>query len=150
MVTFSEVPDEISLCINITNCPNHCAHCHSSYLWDDIGEPLNETSLEALIKENTGITAVCFMGGDISPSEVNKLALWTMQHYPSIKVGWYSGRDIISPEINLEYFGFIKYGHYDFRKGPLNKETTNQVMLRIHRKEGRTITENITERFWSK
>ena len=31
-VTFAEVPDEISLCINITNCPNRCPGCHSPEL----------------------------------------------------------------------------------------------------------------------
>ena len=41
MVTFSEVPDEISLCIEISNCKCHCKNCHSPYLPDDIGEELN-------------------------------------------------------------------------------------------------------------
>ena len=40
LVSFQEVPDEISLCINISNCPCHCDGCHSPYLADDIGEYL--------------------------------------------------------------------------------------------------------------
>ena len=36
-VTFAEVPNEISLCINISNCPCKCHNCHSSYLAEDIG-----------------------------------------------------------------------------------------------------------------
>ena len=28
-ITFAEVPDEISLCINLTNCPHKCIGCHS-------------------------------------------------------------------------------------------------------------------------
>ena len=36
-VTFAEVPNEISLCINISNCPCNCKGCHSSYLAEDIG-----------------------------------------------------------------------------------------------------------------
>ena len=36
-ITFSEVPDEITLCINISNCPCHCKGCHSPYLAEDIG-----------------------------------------------------------------------------------------------------------------
>ena len=31
-VTFSEFPDEIALCINISNCPWHCPGCHSPEL----------------------------------------------------------------------------------------------------------------------
>ena len=49
-VTFAEVPNEISLCINISNCPCHCINCHSSYLAEDIGEPLNLDNLVKLIK----------------------------------------------------------------------------------------------------
>ena len=32
MVTFSEIPDEVTLCINLTNCPYHCPDCHSKEL----------------------------------------------------------------------------------------------------------------------
>ena len=28
-VVFQEVPDEVTLAINITNCPNQCPGCHS-------------------------------------------------------------------------------------------------------------------------
>lgn len=28
-VTFAEVPDEISLTLNLTNCPYMCENCHS-------------------------------------------------------------------------------------------------------------------------
>ena len=74
LVTFSEVPDEISLCINISNCPHHCPSCHSPELRGDIGEPLTETVIEDLLTSNRGVTCVCFMGGDAEPLEVNKLS----------------------------------------------------------------------------
>lgn len=51
-VTFAEVPDEITLCINITGCKNGCKNCHSSYLAQDIGKPLNKSSLSELIEGN--------------------------------------------------------------------------------------------------
>ena len=73
-VTFSEVPDEITLCINISNCPHHCPGCHSPELWGNIGEPLTEAVIEDLLTSNRGITCVCFMGGDAEPLEVNKLS----------------------------------------------------------------------------
>ena len=44
LVTFAEFPNEISLCINISGCPNHCPGCHSPYLAQDIGEVLNKES----------------------------------------------------------------------------------------------------------
>ena len=73
-VTLLEIPDEITLCINISNCPCHCKGCHSPYLADDVGEILTFSRLEKLIKQNKGITAVCLMGGDNNPKEVNYYA----------------------------------------------------------------------------
>ena len=42
MITFSEVPDEISLCINISNCPIKCPDCHSKFLWENIGKEITD------------------------------------------------------------------------------------------------------------
>ena len=61
---FREFPDEVALLINISNCPNNCPGCHSSYLAQDIGEVLNEQALDDLIEEYSGITCIGFMGGD--------------------------------------------------------------------------------------
>ena len=49
-VTFAEVPNEISLCINISNCPCKCPNCHSSYLAEDIGTALSEDQLLSLMR----------------------------------------------------------------------------------------------------
>jgi anaerobic ribonucleoside-triphosphate reductase activating protein len=54
-ITFSEFPDEIALCINISNCPHHCEGCHSPELWKDTGNILNKSSLSKLIESNKGI-----------------------------------------------------------------------------------------------
>lgn len=73
-VCFAEVPDEIALCINLSNCPCHCKGCHSSYLAEDIGEVLTYSKIERLLEENKGVTAICFMGGDNNPELVNHYA----------------------------------------------------------------------------
>lgn len=148
LVGFAEIPDEISLCINISSCPCHCEGCHSSYLSQDIGEPLDLQHLTNLIDSNKGITCVCIMGGDANPSEVDDIAQDIKEYYPELKVGWYSGRDYISKDINLENFDFIKYGHYDKDKGPLNSKTTNQVMLEITVVNNKVFKKDITSRFW--
>ncbi len=148
LVSFAEFPDEISLCINISNCINRCFGCHSPYLQKDIGEPLDLQHLTNLIDKNKGITCVGLMGGDINPSEVDDIAQDIKEYYPELKVGWYSGRDYISKDINLENFDFVKYGHYDKDKGPLNSKTTNQVMLEIDVVDNRVFKKNITARFW--
>ena len=74
LVSFSEIPDEISLCINISNCPYNCIGCHSPYLKKDIGENLTIEKLDELITKNRGISCVCFMGGDSDPVYINRLA----------------------------------------------------------------------------
>lgn len=143
-VTFAEVPDEITLCINITGCKNGCKNCHSSYLAQDIGEPLDLQHLTNLIDSNKGITCVCIMGGDANPSEVDDIAQDIKEYYPELKVGWYSGRQELSKDIELSNFDFIKLGPYIKEFGPLNSKTTNQRFYKVS--DGELI--NITSRFW--
>lgn len=131
MVTFSEVPDEISLCIEIPNCPCHCKGCHSPYLAEDIGDVLNLQALTSLIDSNSGITCVCIMGGDANSSEVDDIAQDIKEYYPKLKVAWYSGKQELSKDINLEFFDFIKLGPYIEELGPLNSKTTNQRFYKV-------------------
>lgn len=81
LIGFREIPDEISLCINISNCPNNCPHCHSSYLKLDIGNILDYNKLDYLILNNHGISCVCFMGGDRNPEDIDLLAKYVKQNY---------------------------------------------------------------------
>ena len=130
MVVFEEIPDEITLAINITNCPCHCKGCHSEFLWEDKGILLTLEELDLLIDKNDGITTICFMGGDAEPELINALAEY-VHEVRHLKVGWYSGRDSYYKNINFNYFDYIKLGHYDEDLGGLNKETTNQRLFKI-------------------
>lgn len=183
-VTFAEIPDEITLCINLSNCPCHCKGCHSSYLAEDIGEVLTITRIEKLIKANKGITAICFMGGDNDPKLINHYArvikksyvdeveatykvnnivnlskgmslnpgdnIILLKNIPSpIKVGWYSGRQELAKEIDINNFDFIKLGPYLEEYGPLNCRTTNQKFYRIvHTSMGTSKMYDETFKFW--
>lgn len=151
-VTFAEVPDEITLCINISNCPCHCKGCHSAYLAEDIGKPLVGMILrEDIIERNRGITCVAFMGGDNDPEAINSLANYikTWPGLEHLKVAWYSGRQELSRSIDLMNFDFIKLGPYDEDKGPLNKRTTNQRFYEVfHFSTGRCELTDITHKFW--
>lgn len=142
-VTFSEVPDEISLCINISNCPCHCKNCHSSYLAQDIGTELTFNEVRKLIKKNSGVSCIALMGGDAEPDKVNTLASFIINHYNSIKVAWYSGRQELSNSIDLSNFDYIKLGPYKEEFGPLNSRTTNQRFYKVNGKE----LEDITSKF---
>ena len=129
-ITFQEIPDEITLCINISNCPCHCKGCHSSYLAEDIGEKLTLDKIYKLIENSEGITCICFMGGDSSPKEIDMFARCIKDLY-DIKVAWYSGRQELSKYINLKWFDFIKLGPYIEEFGPLNSKTTNQRFYQV-------------------
>lgn len=145
-VVFSEVPDEITLAVNISGCPCHCKGCHSAYLAEDTGNELNTTVLDELVKDRIGISCISFMGGDANPGEVEKLAKHIKEYY-KFKVAWYSGRESIT--INLDNFDYIKLGPYKEECGPLNKETTNQVFYKVvHMSSGENRLFDITYRFW--
>ena len=132
LVSFQEVPDEISLCINISNCPCHCEGCHSSYLAEDIGTELTWNELEKLIKNNIGISCVCFMGGDSCPDYIEQLALFIKyQSWYPLKVAWYSGKSSIPNDLDINIFNYIKVGPYIPKLGGLDKETTNQIMYKV-------------------
>ena len=145
LVSFQEVPDEISLCINISNCPCHCKGCHSAYLAEDIGTELTTEELRNLILNNKGITCVCLMGGDSDPSYIEELAIYLKSQawYP-VRVAWYSGRQYIPDEILVDHFDYIKIGPYIPELGGLDSENTNQIMYKIE--DGRLI--EITSKFW--
>ena len=145
-VVFNEIPDEVTLAIEITNCPGHCVGCHSPWLREDIGEELTPETLYELIDKNRGITCVCFMGEGKDPETLKKLAygIKLRSDYP-YKTALYSGREEIEDEM-YNYFDYVKLGPYIEAYGPLNKETTNQRLYEIT-DEGR---KDITNKFWKK
>lgn len=152
LIGFSEIPDEITLCINISNCPCNCKGCHSPYLAEDIGEELTCSKLEELLQANKGITCVSFMGGDIDPGEIVGLAKYIKTFYPGLKVAWYSGKQELPKHFNLEPFNFIKLGPYIEKLGGLDSKTTNQKMYQRVNKEFDDLYlngfEDITYKFW--
>lgn len=143
-IVFLEIPDQISLAINISGCPHRCPDCHSPYLREDIGECLTISSINDIINTHKGITCVLFMGGDR-----DKQCLITLASYVKSKgllTGWYSGEDTLDISLYKYYFDYIKVGSYKKELGPLNADTTNQRLYRIN---GDCI-EDITYRFLDK
>lgn len=130
LIVFKEVPDEITLAINITGCPVKCKGCHSKHLWENTGETLDFESLEKLIESNRGITCVAFMGGDADPKSVSELSRHIKSKY-GLKTCWYSGQTTQQAEKYAFSFDFLKTGPYDETYGPLDSKTTNQRFYRI-------------------
>lgn len=125
-ITFSEVPNEISLCINISNCLCHCEGCHSAYLRSNIGEELTTEKLDELILVNDGITCVCFMGEGNDPEILQSLITFLKKHWKHLKIALYSGREDIPEDFYWNNLDYLKIGPYKAKFGPLNKITTNQ------------------------
>lgn len=147
-IVFQEIPDEVTLAINISGCPCHCPGCHSHYLWEDIGLPLNTDAIDAFIDQyGRNITCIAFMGGDGDPKGVDMLAQYIHEEHPQYKVAWYSGRVRITSAVNKSDFDYIKVGPYLKHLGPLKSSTTNQ---RLYRQNDTGEFEDITSRFWRK
>jgi len=147
-IVFQEIPDEVTLAINISGCPCRCPGCHSRFLWEDIGEPLDAATLDTLVRTAVGdITCIAFMGGDGDPATVNALARYVRQTWPKYKVGWYSGRLRIPSLVCKTDFDYIKVGPFLKHFGPLNNPKTNQ---RLYHVEADGQLTDITYRFWKK
>ncbi len=145
-IVFQEIPDEVTLAINLSRCPNRCPGCHSPHLRDDIGDELSAERLAVLIDEyRNAATCVCFMGGDGAPAEVARLARIVKQTY-GLKIGWYSGCNALPTNFDADAFDYVKVGGYDARCGDLKSPTTNQRLYRIV--DGQMT--DITSRFWKK
>jgi anaerobic ribonucleoside-triphosphate reductase activating protein len=111
---------------------------------EDAGIILDENILVDLIeKYKNAITCICFMGGDSSPSEVEKLAAFLQKKY-SIKTGWYSGKSDIPADCSVQHFDYIKLGPYVQHLGGLNSATTNQRFYHVEN----GIMIDITNRFF--
>lgn len=132
-IVFQEVPNETTLAVNLSRCPNKCKGCHSAYLQEDVGEVLDEKIVAMLLRKyENAITCICFMGGDNDPQMVEQLSAFTKRHsIYKIKTAWYSGKSSLPDNCNLKHFDYIKIGPYIEEFGALESPTTNQRFYKI-------------------
>jgi anaerobic ribonucleoside-triphosphate reductase activating protein len=136
-IVFQEVPGEVTLAVNLSNCPNACRGCHSAHLQEDVGAVLDETVLsEWLARYGSAITCLCFMGGDADPQRVAALAAFLREQtkYP-LKIAWYSGKNTLPDPAPVACFDFIKLGAYREDLGGLSSPATNQRFYRMRQGE---------------
>lgn len=146
-VVFQEIPDEVTLAVNIAGCPNRCPGCHSPQLQQEIGEPLTPAVLAELLERyGDAVTCLCLMGGDGDPHEAARLALFARRLRPALRTGWYSGRATLPEGFDpAGVFDYVKLGPYIAARGPLDDPDTNQRLWRIL-PDGRH--EDLTPRLW--
>ena len=130
-IVFQEVPNEVTLAINISGCPHRCEGCHSEYLWRYEGDYISD-DLETIIQKYKDlITCVCFMGGDRSPKRINHLLQFVKEEY-DLKTAWYSGADKLNRYVSFANLNYFKLGPFRKDLGGLDKyPLTNQRMYQI-------------------
>jgi len=146
-IVFQEIPDEVTLAVNLSGCPCRCPGCHSKHLWGDTGEVLDGEAVECMLAhQKNEVTCLSLMGGDAQPQEVDRLAGWLRRHHPKLHIAWWSGRPLLSSQVSLANFDYIKLGPYLSHLGPLKSPRTNQRLYRVV--DG--MLQDITSHFWHK
>lgn len=140
-VVLEEVPDRVTLAVEIPNCQGSCPGCHSSFLKLDLGKELTAAEADRLVEDNFGVNCFLFLGEGNDHEALMKLAAHLRAAHPDLELALYSGRQEVEEEI-YEAFDFVKVGPYVEALGPLSETSTNQRMY-YHR-------EDITSRFWHK
>ena len=144
-IVFQDVPGEVTLSLNLSQCPNCCPGCHSPQLQEDIGYPLDDDMLNGLLdRYGRDVTCVCFMGGDREPAEVMRLA--RVVHESGLKTAWYSGRQDLPECFDSGALDYVKVGPYIESRGPLTNADTNQRMFRIEAGQMIDITSSFIRR----
>ena len=131
-ITFREVPNEVSLSINISNCPYHCKGCHSPHLQKNIGKELTIEVLDKLIKENEDkITCVTFLGDGGNIKELSTFIKYCKDQ--NLLTCLYTGSTELDKIVDICYgnLSYIKIGPYMEDKGALDSPTTNQRFFEI-------------------
>lgn len=132
-IVCQEIPDEITLAVNISCCPNRCTGCHSPWLWEDAGEEMSPEMISGLIDNySAAVTCFCFMGGDADPAEIRSLLSHVRKCYPHLKTAWYSGREVMPEGFGKDILDYVKLGPYVEALGGLKSPTTNQALFRIN------------------
>lgn len=154
-IVFEEIPDKVTLAVDISNCRGRCEGCHSPFLRDDVGEELSPSVADFLIADNFGVNCFLFLGEGNDIAALLSLAAYIRSAYPGLSLALYSGRTEVEDSI-YEAFDYVKVGPYIPARGPLNVRTTNQRLYFVSHDVGGSSDaggkdyrlEDITSRFW--
>lgn len=142
-ITFSEVPDEISLTFSVCGCPHKCEGCHSTYLWNEDNSVLLSGVIDDVIAQYRDVVScLCVMGGEWNEPELREIAV--KAHNNNLRFCLYSGSDVMPSVEMLMFCDYVKIGHYDKSLGGLDCKTTNQRLYKLHDNRVR----DITGKFW--
>lgn len=148
-VVMEEIPDMVTLAVDISNCTGLCEGCHSPFLRKDVGVELTPAVIDELLADNFGVNCFLFLGEGNDREALMSVASYIRNAYPAVSLAIYSGRENVEDEI-YALFDYVKVGPYRPDCGPLNSTTTNQrlYLVRHHDGQCRFTLQDITSRFW--
>ena len=148
-VVMEEIPDMVTLAVDISNCTGLCEGCHSPFLRKDVGVELTSAVIDKLLADNFGVNCFLFLGEGNDREALMSVASYIRTAYPAVSLAIYSGRENVEGDI-YALFDYVKVGPYRPDCGPLNSTTTNQRLYRVSHYDGqcRFTLQDITSRFW--
>lgn len=148
-VVMEEIPDMVTLAVDISNCTGLCEGCHSPFLRKDVGAELTPAVIDKLLADNFGVNCFLFLGEGNDREALMSVASYIRTAYPAVSLAIYSGRENVEDDI-YALFDYVKVGPYRPDCGPLNSTTTNQRLYRVSHHDGqcRFTLQDITSRFW--
>ena len=145
-VVMEEIPDKVTLAVDISNCTGLCEGCHSPFLRKDVGEELTPEAVDSMLSDNFGVNCFLFLGEGKDPDRLLALAEYVRSR--GVASALYSGRTRVEDEF-YRVFDYVKVGPYIEEFGPLNSRTTNQRLYRVQMDEsGVPQIKDITSKFW--
>ncbi len=145
-VVLEEIPDKVTLAVDVSNCTGRCEGCHSPFLRDDVGVELTFDVVERLLKDNFGVNCFLLLGEGNDHNALVSLVREIRRAHPELQLAIYSGREAVEEDI-YGLFDYVKVGPYRPSCGPLNNPATNQRLYRVHHLLPYTL-EDLTSRFW--
>lgn len=148
-VVMEEIPDMVTLAVDISNCTGLCEGCHSPFLRKDVGVELTSAVIDKLLADNFGVNCFLFLGEGNDKEALMSVASYIRTAYPAVSLAIYSGRENVEDDI-YDLFDYVKVGPYRPDCGPLNATTTNQRLYHVSHHDGqcRFTLQDITSRFW--
>ena len=155
-IVFREVPNEVTLALNLSMCPHHCDGCHSPWLWSNEGTELTIERISEYLLEQPKCrvtTCIAFMGGDNDIERLFELNREVKSKFPNIKTCWYSGLNYTDVSLDnykeMREFDYLKFGPYISKCGGLDNPNTNQVFFKIDKSGLMTRMNSVFQKYGS-
>lgn len=129
-IVMEEIPDKVTLAVDISNCTGLCEGCHSPFLRKDVGDELTPEAVGSMLDANFGVNCFLFLGEGNDHSALMDIASYIRSAHPFLDLAIYSGRDNVEDDI-WRLFDYVKVGPYRPSCGPLNERTTNQRLYHV-------------------